>query len=155
VAIKPIRIDVVYEPLMPADDTDRIRPFETEDYLFQFDEPFQSVVEELVELSVRLINLLPDPSLSPNERLERLARVVPRSQLMTAHRRTARAKLTELRRRLDELVPDPSLNHVDKLKWLVTRLDELVPGDDRAIKKLERLGDFRSTDVGVAPWGWQ
>ncbi|MET9231607.1 hypothetical protein [Lentzea sp. NPDC003310] len=153
--VGPIRIDVVYEPLMPADDTHRVRPFEENEYFFQFDEPFEAIAEELIELSVRLITLLPDPSLSPNERLERLARVVPKSQLVTAHRRTARSKLVELRRRLDELVPEPSLTAPQKLERLVDRLNELVPGEGRAIAKLEKLGDFRSTDVGVAPWGWQ
>jgi hypothetical protein len=51
-------------------------------------ESFDAVADELTQLRVRLMELLPDPSLTPDERLARLARVVPDSQLVTAHRRT-------------------------------------------------------------------
>ncbi|WP_211257204.1 hypothetical protein [Streptomyces megasporus] len=154
-SIGPVHINVVYNPLMPEADTDRRKVFRDEDYRIEYDEPFEEVARELIDLSTRLINLLPDPSLSPNERLERLARVVPKSLLVTAHRRNARSKLVELRRRLDELVPDPDLSYPEKLEWLVSRLDELVPGDMRPIEKLEKLGDYRAADVGVSPRSWQ
>ncbi|MGN9793386.1 hypothetical protein ACTMTU_20115 [Streptomyces sp. OZ13] len=153
--IGPIHLDLVYDPLLPDDDNERVNPFKDEDYRVAFGDDFLDVVKELTDLSVRLLTLMPDPSLSPNERLERLARVVPNSQLITAHRRSARSKLYEIRRRLDELVPGDELTYREKLEALVTRLDELVPGALRPIQKLERLGDYRSTDVGVSPRSWQ
>ncbi|WP_204366511.1 hypothetical protein [Nocardiopsis alkaliphila] len=154
--IEPMKIVLDYVPLLPAQDKDRRKVFEDHEYSPRFDDDFEEVVEELIDLSVRLLTLLPDPSLSPDERLERLARVVPHSQLVTAHRRSVRHKLYQLRRRLDELVPDEKLDHRQKLEWLVHRLEELVPGEDlRPIQRLEKLGDYRSTDVGLAPWHWQ
>lgn len=142
-----MKIELTYDPPAPYSDIDRIQPFAPEEYRFKAEEPFEDVVEELVTLSVRLLTLLPDPSLSPNERLERLARVVPHSQMHSAHRRTARSKLTELRRRLEDLVPDDGLSSVERLEWLISRVEELVPGDGSTISKLEKLGDFRSTDA--------
>ncbi|MFB9909414.1 hypothetical protein [Allokutzneria oryzae] len=153
--ITPVHIDVVFDPLMPGDDTQRTQPFTDEEYRPRFDDDFEDVAQELVDLSVRLLRLLPDPSLSPDERLERLARVVPGSQLVTAHRRTARSKLYQLRQRLEQLVPDPGLDSRARLERLVARLEELVPGEGlRPIQRLERLGDYRSTDVGVSPRRW-
>ena len=150
--MQPVEIHVVFDPLMPSDDVHRTRPFDETQYRIERSEPFEEIVEELTEISVTLMRLLPDPSLGPDERLERLARVVPNSQLVSAHRRTARSKLDGLRGRLSELVPDPSLTSAERLAWLIDRLDELVPGEDRAIKKLETIGDFRSTDTGLSPW---
>ncbi|MFD5425636.1 hypothetical protein [Streptomyces sp. NPDC127084] len=153
---KPVRIDVTFDPLLPRDDVARCKPFTDEDYIVPFEDDFEDVVEELTDLSVRLIHLLPDPSLSPDERLERLARVVPSSQLITANRRTARSKLYALRGRLDQLVPNSEMTSREKLQWLVDRLHELVPDEGlRPIQRLERIGDYRSTDVGVSPRWWQ
>jgi len=101
-----------------------------------------------------LLNWLPDPSLGPDERLERLARVVPQSLLVSKNRLNARTKLLALRQRLDELVPGDG-SSVDKLHELRRRLDVLVPGNDRVIEKLETLGDFRGADTGVSPRGWE
>lgn len=153
--IGPININVVFDPLLPGDDTARLDVFSPDDYKQEFDEPFDKIASELTDLSVRLIELLPDPSLSPDERLERLARVVPSSQLVTANRRTARSKLTTIRRRLDELVPGADLDSREKLEQVVERLDELVPGTSSPIEKLERPGDFRVTDIGVSPREWK
>lgn len=154
--IEPTEINLLYAPVHPADDKDRANLFTEDDYRLEFDEPFDDIARELATLSITLLRLLPDPSLSPNERLERLARVVPKSVMVTAHRRNARSKLLELRRRLDELVPEQGLSYEEKLAHLVDRLDELVPGDGlRPIQKLERLGDYRSTDIGVSPRKWQ
>ena len=153
--IEPVNIHIYYNPLMPKDDRNRVQPFSDEEYSRRYDEPFDEIVQELIDLSITLIKLLPDPSLSPDERLERLARIVPSSQMVTANRRTARSKLNGLRRRLDELVPNEELDYRQKLEWLINHLNELVPGDMRAIAKLERIGDYRSTDVGVSPRMWQ
>ena len=154
--IEPTEINLLYAPIHPASDTDRANLFTDDDYRLNFDEPFEDIAKELAALSITLLRLLPDPSLSPNERLERLARVVPGSVMVTAHRRNVRSKLLELRRRLDDLVPEPGFSYADKLNHLVARLDELVPGDDlRPIQKLEKLGDYRSTDIGVSPRKWQ
>lgn len=147
----PLHIHLVYDPPAPGSDTNRRQVFDAEAYEFQTADRFEDVVDELTGLSLRLLKLLPDPSIGPSERLERLARVVPSSQLHSAHRRTARSKLTELRRRLEELVPDPSLTSAQRLEWLISRLDELVPGDGTTISKLETIGDYRTTDAGVAP----
>jgi len=148
-------IVLIYKPLLPADDLDRVVPFDDDAYRRKYDEPFEDVVAELSTLSVALLRLLPDPSLSPDERLERLARVVPHSQMVSAHRRTARAKLRDLRTRLAELVPDAGLSSAERLQHLIDTVDALVPGDARLIQKLERIGDNRTTDTGLAPWRWQ
>lgn len=146
-----MEIHLTYDPPTPGTDTRRRQIFAAEEYDYTPEDDFQDVCDELISISVRLLKLLPDPSLGPNERLERLARVVPSSQLQSAHRRTARSKLYELRRRLEELVPGDELTSVERLEWLIGRLDELVPGDGTTISKLETIGDYRSTDAGVAP----
>ncbi|MFJ8937346.1 hypothetical protein ACIRL0_16820 [Streptomyces sp. NPDC102365] len=155
-AIKPVHIDVFFTPLTPDQDADRRKIFLDEEYIPHFDDEFEDVAQELIDLSVRLLRLLPDPSLGPDERLERLARIVPASQMITAHRRTARSKLYQLQRRLGELVPDPGLDSRGRLDWLVERLEALVPGEGlRPIERLERVGDFRSTDVGISTRRYQ
>ena len=118
-------------------------------YHHKFDEPFEAICDELAALSKKLQELLPDPSLSPDERLERLARVVPDSVLASAHHQTARTKLKRLRGRLAELVPGNSLSSLEKVDFLVRRVHELVPGDEpRLFKRLEALGDHRGSDMG-------
>lgn len=123
--------------------------FPIELYQCKFDEPFETVCKELKALSEKLQELLPDPSLSPDERLERLARVIPDSILASAHHQTARMKLKRLRNRLTELVPDRSMSSLQKVDFLIHRVHELVPGDEpRLFKKLEALGDHRVSDLG-------
>lgn len=139
---------------IPHVDDAREQPFPDAAYVVHYAEPFAEVREELLRLSTRLAELLPDPSIGPDERLERLARIVPNSVMVSQHRLTARTKLTNLRRRLDELVPGEA-SHSEKLETLVRELNQLVPGEMRVIDKLERLGDFRGTDTGVSPRRWQ
>jgi hypothetical protein len=118
-------------------------------YRVEHEESFEEVCRELVALCEKLIALLPDVTLSPDERIERLARVVPTSTLLSAHHQTARTKLRRLRERLRELVPVPSLTSLERVDYLVARVHELVPGDEpRLFKKLERLGDHRGSDMG-------
>jgi hypothetical protein len=124
-----------------------VAPFPPEAYRPDPNEPFDDVCQRLLALCERLQALLPDPSLSPSERLERLARVVPTSTLVSADHKTARKKLKELRRRLDELIPGGD-DYDAKLEMLVARLHELVPGDYPMKDKLEAIGDHRRSDNG-------
>lgn len=113
------------------------------------EEPFEKICEELLAVSLKLQELLPDPSLSPDERLERLARVVPGSVLISANHRTGRSKLNALRFRLAELVPNLEMSSIEKIKWLEARVHELVPENtEKIFKKLEKLGDQRRSDNG-------
>ncbi|HUG23636.1 hypothetical protein [Piscinibacter sp.] len=114
-----------------------------------FDEPFESVSEELERLSIKLRDLLPDPSIGPEERLERLSRVVRRSVMTSAHHLTARTKLRRIRARLDELVPG-EISYEAKINALLDELDRQVPnGEDLTIfQKLELIGDARLSDDG-------
>ncbi|GIH98190.1 hypothetical protein [Planobispora takensis] len=151
-----MEIKLEYNPPAPGMVPPRLRrPFKDEDYVPPQQENHFDVVNELVRLSVKLLANLPDPSLGPDERLERIARVVPTSQLQSAHRRSARNKLVQLRRRLDELVPDEGMTSEEKLDLLIARVHELVPGDAPFIVKLETMGDFRATDIGLSPHHWQ
>jgi hypothetical protein len=114
-----------------------------------FEESFDDVCRHLELLSARLFELLPDVSLGPDERLERLARVVPASVLVSRHHQNARSKLEQLRRRLAELVPGEELDEHQRLEMLVARVHELVPTEEpRLYRKLEALGDHRRSDTG-------
>ena len=113
------------------------------------EETFEQVVDQLQGISLRLYELLPDPALSPQERLERLARICPASTLVSAHHRTARSKLNELRIRLAELVPTKDLSDREKIEFLVDLVHEMVPETEmKFFKKLELLGDSRPADNG-------
>lgn len=113
------------------------------------DESFDEVCMELMALSRRLYELLPDPTLSPEERLERLGRVAPHSFVKSENAKTARTKLNALRVRLTELVPSQKLNSQQKLEFLVRLTNELVPEEmPRFFMKLEKLGDDRASDIG-------
>ncbi|MBY8856233.1 hypothetical protein K7711_07075 [Nocardia sp. CA2R105] len=126
----------------------RSRYFEDSEYNIEWAESFDDVCRELKTICDYLAEKLPCSSMGPNERVERLARVVPGSQLLSAHHRTARSKLTELRARIDQLVPGDSMTHIEKLQFLVERIDTLVPGDVPMSDKLHEIGDHRSTDAG-------
>ena len=118
-------------------------------YEISFNKTFEEVCDELKEICEKLFILLPDKTLSPDERLERLARVVPEDILISANHQTGRAKLNKLTGRLNALVPDRSLRPLEKINFLVDRLHELVPTEEKRIfKKLEVLGDFRISDIG-------
>lgn len=113
-----------------------------------FEENYEEVCSELKSLSEKMLELLPDPSIGPEERLERIARVAPHTLMKSQNVKTARTKLYNLRQRLDELVPSQSLSSIEKLNLLLDRINELVPGDQRLFEKLEELGDSRVSDIG-------
>ncbi|WP_232700248.1 hypothetical protein [Brevibacillus daliensis] len=119
-----------------------------EQYKPQFTESFEEVCTNLKSLSDRLFNLLPDKTLSPDERLERIARIIPTSILCGDYHKTGRTKLNKLRYRLDELVPDNNLDYNQKLEFLVDLVNETVPGDMLLYQKLELIGDKRKSDIG-------
>ncbi len=114
----------------------------------QYDESFEDVKKHLIGLSQRLYELLPDITLSPDERLERIARIIPTSILISDNYKTGRVKLRRLRNRLDELVPNNEMDYYEKLEYLVNRVNELVPEDILFFKKLEKIGDKRKSDIG-------
>lgn len=120
------------------------------------DEPQDSVHKELEHLSLKLQALLPDPSLSPLERVERLARVISESIQDSSQHLTARKKLNQIRLRLADLVPDPSLNSEGRIDFLVQKTHDLVPGPaQKLFEKLEKIGDRRMIDNGSVPFpGW-
>lgn len=101
----------------------------------------QSAANELAALSAKLHALLPDSSLSPEERLERLARVVPgripdQSKLLSAS-----SKLQELKNRLDQLVPG-AMSADAKIDHLVNLATHAVPDPALStVARLERMGD--------------
>lgn len=100
---------------------------------------------ELERLSDLLFELLPDKSLSPMERLERLARAVEPREPRLDHLRPASKKVAELKDRLEELVPGDHAPE-EKIARMVALLDELVSSDKKGasvIEKLEQLGDPR------------
>ncbi|OUB98420.1 hypothetical protein BK784_16865 [Bacillus thuringiensis serovar medellin] len=125
-----------------------VKTFSKEEYVPDFDESFDEVSVHLKALSEKLYNLLPDISLSPDERLERLARVIPKSILVSENHLTARTKLYKLRRRLDQLVPDKNMDYYEKVDYLVGIANDMVPGDMKLYKKLEAIGDNRYSDIG-------
>jgi hypothetical protein len=110
--------------------------------------PFSTIFDELWSVSSHLLELLPDPALSPLERIERLARVVPGSLALSAHRRTGRAKLLEIEQRLAELVPEQGLTTIERIDRLVALTTSFAPGEMRLVDRLELIGDFRVSDIG-------
>ena len=78
------------------------RTFTCPDYTIKYKE----ICDELKTISIKLQKLLPDPSIGPEERIERLARVIPKSMLISNYHKTARAKLHYIHKRLSQLVPD-------------------------------------------------
>jgi hypothetical protein len=104
-----------------------------------------AATRELKALTDALFELLPDKSLSPMERIERLARSVEPREPRLEELKPAATKLAELKARLNEIIPGDGSPH-DKLLSLELALDESV-GLDKAnlptFKKLELLGDPR------------
>lgn len=110
----------------------------------------QSAAADLAALSAKLHALLPDNSLSPIERLERLGRVVENRTPKAENLQSAIKKLDDLKARLDELVPG-ALSPSEKIDLLHRQLNEMVAPemkDSLAMHKLEVLGDPRAR---VAP----
>ncbi|NCN41947.1 hypothetical protein GW916_11945 [bacterium] len=113
-----------------------------------FEDDYEKVCQELTSLSKRLLELLPDPSIGPEERLERLARVAPHTLMISRNVRTARSKLSDLKHRLSELVPDEALSSIQKLEFLISKANQLSPEAGTLFEKLEELGDIRISDIG-------
>jgi hypothetical protein len=120
------------------------------------EEPQSEAIEQLMALSKKLQDLLPDPSLSPLERVERLGRVIPDSIQRSSEHLTARSKLNNIRLRLAELVPDEDLTSEQRIDYLVDLAHKLIPKEtSRFFEKLEIIGDNRSRDNGSIPYhGW-
>lgn len=105
---------------------------------------------KLADISKALSDLLPDPSLSPDERLERLARIVADRTPQGEHLLPAAQKLAKLERRLTELVPGDGLSAADRLNRLVEATNAAVPTSGlRFVEKLETLGDVRAGIAAV------
>jgi hypothetical protein len=111
----------------------------------------EDAARRLDELSRLLADALPDHSLSPDERLERLARVMQDRVPERQHLLPALEKVTRLELRLAQLVPDPDLSPVEKVQVLLQRLDEqtaphveFLSTRPSVVLKLERLGDERA-----------
>lgn len=108
----------------------------------------KAAAQELKELSIRLIELLPNPALSPDERLERIARVVqdriPRTDLLVSDLE----KLDRLESRLKELVPDDGLSSSERLERLVSSAEKMGTKHGDFVSLLKSLGDART---GQAP----
>ena len=115
-----------------------------------FGEEFAEVCRRLESMSKRLQELLPDPSIGPEERLERLARIVPQSVVQSAQVRTARSKWEFLRRRLSELTPEMNgSSEEERLEALIRRIEEARPEVEGGLfAKLEAMGDDRISDIG-------
>lgn len=113
-----------------------------------FETDYKAVCGELTALSKRMLELLPDPSIGPEERLERIARIVPYSLLQSKNMKTARTKLNNLKNRLNELVPDTELTALEKLEILIERVNKRMPEPGTFFEKLEELGDKRVSDIG-------
>jgi hypothetical protein len=102
----------------------------------------------LTDLSKKLDALIPDPSLSPDEKLERLARVVQDRVPFFEYLQPANTKLHKLSSRLNELVPGTGSASA-KVDKLVTILNKLVKQPKlTVVQKLEILGDLRA---GIDP----
>ena len=61
---------------------------------------------------------------------------------------TARTKLNNITMKLNYLIPDPELTEMEKIDKLVEIINLLEPGEEKLIKKLEKIDDFRRTDIG-------
>jgi len=123
--------------------------FKEEEFVKPFEKIFDEVKGELTNLSIILFDLLPDKSIGPEERIERLGRLIPSTILESEYHRTARLKLNIIQRKLDYLVPDTSLSYENKIKYLVSLANKLVPENIPFIEKLEKINDYRRTDNGA------
>lgn len=122
--------------------------FTEEEYTKKLDPDFKDIKDELEEISKLLFSLLPDYSIGPEERVERLARVIPESILESKNMLTGRKKLSNITKRLNELIPDENLSNIVKINMLVDIINKLEPDGETLIEKLEKIDDFRRTDIG-------
>lgn len=104
------------------------------------------ISQRLEELSEMLIKHVPDPSLSPDERLERIARVDQRRVPQREYLLPAVEKLYRLERRLDDLVDDSDLSSTEQLEVLIERVEERGEKHEERdfVEILERMGDERA-----------
>lgn len=114
-----------------------------------FEENHECITEQLLLISNKLYELLPDPSINVEERLERMSRVIKGSQLNSTYHKSARHKLNYLKYRLDELIPgDYSLidkiQHLEELAYKMSGNKEFKNMCDR----LQYIGDNRISDIG-------
>lgn len=115
----------------------------------------QQASAELASLSAKLHRLLPDESLSPFERLERLGRAVENRKPDLTQLQPAATKVAELKARINELIPGDATPE-RKLDDIVGKLDEMVSKEQRqfsTISKLELLGDPRGRVAPEKPKG--
>jgi hypothetical protein len=98
---------------------------------------------ELEQISSKLYFLLPDPSLSPLERIERLSRVLEDTDPNLEHLQSAYDKVKAIEERLNSLIPDKDMSSMDKINFMLEKLHKLVPGEAKIVQKLEYLGDPR------------
>lgn len=108
----------------------------------------QKAAAQLAALSARLHVFLPDHTLSPQERLERLARVIQNRVPQSQHLLSANEKLAALTTRLNELVPG-GMTPEEKVDHLVDLATKAVPDPNLSmVDRLEKIGDDRA---GIAP----
>lgn len=106
----------------------------------------QKAASDLAALTAKLFWHVPDQSLSPFERLERLARAAEDRRPDMVQLQSAARKLEALKSRIDELVPG-DMSHEKKIETLIQQLDKKVGASQLALHttdKLELLGDPRA-----------
>ena len=106
----------------------------------------QKAAADLAALSAKLFGHVPDHSLSPLERLERLGRAADNAAPDLAQLQPATKKLAALKARIDELIPGDA-THEKKIEVLLAQLDTKVGQNQLAFHttdKLELLGDPRA-----------
>lgn len=106
----------------------------------------QKAASDLASLSAKLFWHVPDQSLSPFERLERLARAAEDSTPDLTQLQSAATKLEALKSRIDVLVPG-NMSHEKKIEVLMEKLDAKVGASQLSLHttdKLELLGDSRA-----------
>lgn len=128
---------------------DKFQVFESGKTGPQFVENYDQVSDELKKIALKLQELLPDPAISAEERLERLSRVIKGSQLNSNFHKSARTKLNHLRNRLDELIPG-NMDYVEKvviLEKLAYQQSEFKEFETMC-ERLQFIGDNRISDIG-------
>ena len=118
----------------------------------KFIDSFENICSELKAISLRLQELLPDQSIGPEERIERIARVVSASIQKSQYHLSARSKLQIIRNRLLELTPFIEGDSMKRLEFLIQKINSTVPDSSEInlsfFEKLEKIGDFRIADNG-------
>lgn len=89
--------------------------FKESEYQTELIPEFSVITKKLEDISKKLFEILPDYSLGPEERIERLARVIPESILESKNMLTARTKLNNITTKLNALIPDSNLTELEKI----------------------------------------